>query len=88
MAGREDDALSACEKALSLCPSYYEAYLNRGLLHSRLGNGKAAEKDFLAVLDIKPEEYRAEFALGNLYLAKRFSYTYCWSSSFKVGWTH
>jgi tetratricopeptide (TPR) repeat protein len=69
MAGREDDALSAYEKALSLCPSYYEAYFNRGLLHSRLGNGKAAEKDFLSVLDIKPEEYRAEYALGNLYLA-------------------
>jgi tetratricopeptide (TPR) repeat protein len=69
--GRENDALAAYGKAISLCPSYYEAYLNRGMLYARLERFEDADRDLQSVLDIKPEEYRAHFALGNLYLKQQ-----------------
>lgn len=66
--GRESDALGAYAIAISLSPPYYEAYYNRGLLLSQLGNEEAAMADFSRVLAIKPEEWRAIREVGNLKL--------------------
>lgn len=69
MDGREAEALSAYEQAIALCPPYYEAHLNRGGLHRRLGNDALALADFRRALEIKPSEARAWFEIGTMFLA-------------------
>lgn len=67
--GRTDEALASYETAISFCPPYYEAYLNRGMLQAVLGDYATAMKDFGRVLEIKPQEWRAFLAMGNIHLA-------------------
>ncbi|HEY0059060.1 MAG TPA: tetratricopeptide repeat protein [Flavisolibacter sp.] len=69
MTGRAEEALASYDKAIALCPPYYEAYVNRGLLNANLNNRAAAVKDFEMVLEIKPKEWRAFMELGNIRLA-------------------
>lgn len=64
--GRHHDALQAYCKAIDLCPPYFEAYLNRGLLHVQAGNDASAVNDFHRALEIKPQEWRAHFEVGNI----------------------
>jgi tetratricopeptide (TPR) repeat protein len=68
--GRTDEALASYDMAIALCPPYYEAYLNRGILNANLGYRATAIKDFEMVLEIKPKEWRAFMELGNIRLAQ------------------
>jgi tetratricopeptide (TPR) repeat protein len=71
--GRFHDAVEAYSKAIDLCPPYFEAYLNRGLLHVQAGDDASALADFRRVLEIKPHEWRALFEIGNISLrAQRY----------------
>ncbi|WP_273727395.1 tetratricopeptide repeat protein [Brucella gallinifaecis] len=66
--GREREALQAYARAIELCPPYYEAHLNRGVLLVRLGESDAALLDFKRALEIKRQEPRALFEIGNVLL--------------------
>lgn len=68
--GRFDEAVAAYGRAIDLCPPYYEAYLNRGMLLARLGHRAAAIEDFERVLEIKSDEWRAFVEMGNVRLAQ------------------
>ena len=61
---RGDEALSCYQRAIDLCPPYYEAHLNRALLRTSLGDLVGAEEDLTRVLELKPAEARAHLALG------------------------
>ena len=67
--GREEEALAAYEQAIELCPSYYEAHLNRAVLLQRMGRSEDAIVDCSRVLDIKPSERAAALLLGKLLIA-------------------
>ena len=68
VSGREEEALAAYARAITLSPPYYEAYLNRGMLRAELGEVEGAHADFERALRIKPAEWRALRELGNLRL--------------------
>jgi tetratricopeptide (TPR) repeat protein len=67
--GREEEALAAYARAISLSPPYYEAHLNRGILRAQRGDMDGARADFDRALVIKPSEWQAMRELGNLRLA-------------------
>jgi len=67
--GREAEALGAYARAIELCPPYYEAYINRGVLLARLGEDGKALSDFRRALEIKPHEPRALFETGNVLIS-------------------
>lgn len=67
---RIDEALASYQRAIDLCPPYYEAHLNRGVLLASLGNDDAAVRDFERALEIKPNEWRAFLERGNLSLTQ------------------
>lgn len=71
MPDRSAEALAAYQRAIELCPPYYEAYLNRGLLHVTLGKQLLALKDFQRALEIRPTDWRAFLELGNIWAARR-----------------
>jgi tetratricopeptide (TPR) repeat protein len=66
--GRFRDAIAAYARAIELCPPYFEAYMNRGLLHAQAGDDANALEDFRRALEIKPHEWRALFEIGNISL--------------------
>lgn len=66
--GREEEAIKNYTTAIQLCPSYYEAYLNRALLFRHLGELDKAIEDCKRALDISPSETRASLTLGGLLL--------------------
>ena len=68
VSGREEEALAAYARAITLSPPYYEAYLNRGMLLAELNDLEGANADFERALRIKPAEWRALRELGNLRL--------------------
>jgi tetratricopeptide (TPR) repeat protein len=65
---RSNESLVSYQRAIDLCPPYYEAYLNRGKLLSSLGDHAAAIRDFERVIEIKPNEWRALLEIGNIHL--------------------
>lgn len=68
VSGREEEALAAYARAITLSPPYYEAHLNRGMLRAELGDVEGATADFERALEIKPNEWRALRELGTLRL--------------------
>jgi tetratricopeptide (TPR) repeat protein len=68
--GRAKEALDAYSTAIDLCPPYYEAHLNRGMLRAALGDDLSALRDFNRALEIKPVEWRAFLEIGNLHLSR------------------
>jgi tetratricopeptide (TPR) repeat protein len=62
------EAIAAYDRAIRLCPPYYEAHLNRGMLLASIGDHAGASRDFERALEIKPAEWRALFELGNVRL--------------------
>lgn len=66
--GREDEALDSYATAISLCPPYHEAHLNRGMLLAKIGRIDAAFEDFARALEIKRDDWRAFFQMGILHL--------------------
>ncbi|AGA65334.1 hypothetical protein B488_13420 [Liberibacter crescens BT-1] len=67
--GREAEALEEYTRAIDLCPPYYEAYINRGVLLARFGENDKALGDFTRALEIKPQESRALFETGNVLIS-------------------
>jgi tetratricopeptide (TPR) repeat protein len=67
-AGREQEALAAYDRAITLSPPYHEAHLNRGILRVQVGDRAGALADFRRTLEIKPEEWRAFREIGTFKL--------------------
>ena len=65
---RSAEALAAYDQAIALCPPYFEAFINRGLLYGRLGDRASAKCDFARAIAIKPTEWRAHYEIGNVHL--------------------
>jgi tetratricopeptide (TPR) repeat protein len=65
--GRMQDAVAALTRAIDLKPDFAEAYINRGLAHYLNENYPAAEEDFLAVLEIRPDDQKANNNLAVVY---------------------
>jgi len=63
---RTDDKIYYYKKGLRLCPDYYDAHYELGLLYKRLGNIEEAKYEFRRTLEIKPEHYDAREALRSL----------------------
>lgn len=64
MAYRYNDAISALDKALSICPRFFNAYANRGIYKSVLGDFPGAEKDLRTAISIYPRNFKANYVLG------------------------
>jgi predicted Zn-dependent protease len=67
--GRQQDAVRAYSKALSLDDGYFYYHLQRGLARERLGQYSAARRDLRASLELLPT-VNATAALGELELAE------------------
>ena len=65
--GRADEAGAAFEKALELDPAYWRARLNLGDVLLELGDSRAAERAFLAVVEQSPSVREAHRKLWHLY---------------------
>ncbi len=61
------DAIAALSRAIDLKSDFAEAYINRGLAHYMNENFPAAEEDFLAVLEIRPDDQKANNNLAVVY---------------------
>ena len=57
--GRQEEALAAAERALSLAPSSADAHYQRGAVHVGLSNMAAAEVDFRTALRLAPDHTAA-----------------------------
>lgn len=69
-ADRERDALEALTRAAALQPDSAWVALNLGLVHGRLGDDAAAEREYRRALALRSDYGPAQIALGNL-LRKR-----------------
>ena len=64
-ANKEDEALSAYNKAISLKPDYVKAYNNRGVIKKELGQFEDAIKDYDIALHLRPNYYAPLYNRGN-----------------------
>ncbi|MGA8832112.1 MAG: OmpA family protein [Desulfomonilaceae bacterium] len=65
---RYDDRKAAFEKAINLCPTYAEAYVNLADAYENLGEFEQAEKYYKQAITIKPDLFVPFLGLGELYL--------------------
>jgi tetratricopeptide (TPR) repeat protein len=59
-----EKAIEYNNKAIELNPEFVEAYINRGLAYSHIGNHNCAEKDFSKARDLKPDFIEAYIGSG------------------------
>ena len=64
---RWEAALSALQKVVTIDPARTEAFFNISMANLRLGNTLMAERGFLSVLKVTPEDYSARLNLGQMY---------------------
>ncbi|HEV8590582.1 MAG TPA: tetratricopeptide repeat protein [Pyrinomonadaceae bacterium] len=64
---RDQEALTAFQKAKKLDPTYYEAFYQSGMTLARLDRNNEAVADFKQAIVIKPNYFEAQFALGSAY---------------------
>lgn len=69
-AGRYDEAIGACRKALDLNPTFAEAYLNIGLSHRHKGNVDEAIDAFKQAVRLDPAYSAAYRELGLTYYSR------------------
>jgi tetratricopeptide (TPR) repeat protein len=70
---RNEDAVSAFEKAIALKPDYYEAYYGRGLAFGAQNKDREAFDSFKKATEINPEFYQAwRQRAANLYYLKKY----------------
>lgn len=65
---RYDDRKAAFQKAINLCPTYAEAYVNLADAYENLGEFAQAEKYYKQAIKIKPDLFVPFLGLGELYL--------------------
>ena len=66
LAGRDDEAREAYEKALALDPKLVSAHYNLGLLLRQAGEERPAMKHFREVVELAPRDAWAWFQVGSL----------------------
>ncbi len=64
------DTRALFEHSLSVNPLSHIACNNLGLVSEREGKPEAAERHYLAALDIKPDHHKSHMNLGNVYLGR------------------
>jgi tetratricopeptide (TPR) repeat protein len=68
-----NEAFSDYEKAITLRPSYAEAYTNRGSLYFNLNQVDKAIADYNRAIVLNPSQYAAYYNLGLIYGRTGFS---------------
>ncbi len=63
-AGKPERAIDDFTRAISLFPSYYEAFFSRGTTYDRMGKLDLAIEDYNAAIALKPTSYEAYTNLG------------------------
>ncbi|GAB4249999.1 MAG: hypothetical protein Kow00129_10840 [Thermoleophilia bacterium] len=67
-AGRLEEAIQEADKALELESRAVEAHVVKGAAYERLRRPAEAEKEYLLVLELVPNQYTANYRLADLYL--------------------
>src|SRR5581483_3177822 len=68
---RDADALALYKHSLQIDPNNHAALTSLGYLSLYLNDPVAAEKYFLKLAELYPQDYVAYFALGDLYTASK-----------------
>lgn len=66
--GKNQEAISKYNEVLDINPSFYEAYLGRGIANRNLKNYDSAISDFREYLEYKKDEY-VYAGIGDIYMA-------------------
>lgn len=66
--GKNQEAISRYNEVLNMKPSFYEAYLGRGIANRNLKNYDSAISDFREYLEYKQDEY-VYAGIGDIYMA-------------------
>ena len=66
--GKHEQAISGLTKAIESDPKFAEAYVNRGIAYSEIGNVEAAIADYTKAIEIKPDLIDAHYNLGNAHM--------------------
>ena len=66
--GKNQEAISRYDEVLNMNPSFYEAYLGRGIANRNLKNYDSAISDFREYLEYKQDEY-VYAGIGDIYMA-------------------
>lgn len=66
--GKNQEAISRYNEVLNMNPSFYEAYLGRGIANRNLKNYDSAISDFREYLEYKQDEY-VYAGIGDIYMA-------------------
>lgn len=66
--GKYKESISHLNKAIEISPAYSEAFFNRGIAHSKIGNSLEAMNDFSSAIKLNPSYAEAFFARGNVYM--------------------
>lgn len=66
-AGKSEQAIDDYTRAISLFPSYYEAFFSRGTAYDRMGRFDQAIEDYSSAISLKPSSYEAYTNRGLAY---------------------
>ena len=67
---RYDEAIAAHEKAISINPDYYKAYVNLGITYRNKGDLARAEEYYTKALSLEPNYAELHASIGVLYIIK------------------
>jgi len=63
-AGDDLGAIRAFAQAIRLDPTYQRAFLNRGMVYERIGNGQQAIDDYSRAIQLAPDNAKVYYARG------------------------
>ncbi|MBW1743967.1 MAG: tetratricopeptide repeat protein [Deltaproteobacteria bacterium] len=66
--GNAKDAIKGCTEALEIFPNHFGALSCRGDAYSKVGDDKNAERDYLKLLEISPDNPQTLFTVGKKYI--------------------